>query len=119
MILRIGQQFSPPFLRSGYGSDEGVRTHADTKCCFTGLHPNHCTKPKPTSTHCKPKLKRGGVAYPTRATPLITQSLSARGSAAVSEEVDCPVLFVYPTDNTTRLPSLRPQEASGKPTNHG
>ena len=32
MILRIGQQFSPSFLRSGYGPGEGVRTHADTNC---------------------------------------------------------------------------------------
>ena len=26
---------------------EGVRIHADTNCCFTGLRPHHCTKPSP------------------------------------------------------------------------
>ena len=36
---------------------EGVRTHADTNCCFTGRGPNHTTPPHPTpynTTHPTP-----------------------------------------------------------------
>ena len=54
---------------------EGVRTHVDTNCCFTSLHPNHSTKPShPTPSQLtKAKDGWGRLSHPVcvHPTPLI------------------------------------------------
>ena len=92
VILRIDQQFSLPCLRSCYGPGEGVRTHADSNCWITGLHPNHCTKPNPPTATVNLRYKEGWdtLSYTVCVQPLITQSQTTGGEwkwSAVSEGV--------------------------------
>ena len=43
---------------------EGVRTHADTNCCFTGRHPNHCPTPNSTTTTTTTWHRRWWLSHP-------------------------------------------------------